>query len=77
MDAPSSDDVADALRRAVHRLLLDNQDVPLPGLGTLTVHHERSTVEERPNGEMLLHPPRDVVTFTPEDTAEASGPQND
>jgi hypothetical protein len=36
-------------------------------VGTLEVRHERSTIEERDDGETILHPPKDHVVFTPDE----------
>lgn len=66
METPSQQDVAAALAKVVRRKLVRGESVTLPGLGTLDVRHERSTVEERASGETILQPPKDHVTFTPE-----------
>lgn len=63
----ASDATAQALAKIVRRMLVRGESVDLPGLGTLDVRHERSTIEERADGEILLRPPKDHVVFTPSD----------
>lgn len=66
METLSREDVVAALARVVRRKLVRGEPVPLPGVGTLDVRHERSAVEERAPGETILQPPKDHVTFTPD-----------
>jgi nucleoid DNA-binding protein len=65
MATPSSDDVASALATVARRALIRGKDVDLPRLGRLEVRHEHSTIDERPDGETILQPPKDYVVFIP------------
>jgi len=61
----TSEDVATALAAVVRRSLLRGESVKLPELGRLEVRHERSAIDERPDGETVLQPPKDYVVFIP------------
>lgn len=67
MESYSFEQVAKALAAVTRRRLVRGDAVELPGIGTLEVRHERSTVIERENGETMLQPPNDHVVFTPAD----------
>lgn len=67
MESYSFEEVTKALAAVVRRRLVEGDPVELPGIGTLEVRHERSTVVEREDGEMALQPPNDHVAFTPDD----------
>jgi myo-inositol catabolism protein IolC len=67
MEASSLDDTAEALATVARRMLVLGEPVDLPTVGTLEVRHERSTIEERDDGETILHPPKDHVVFTPDE----------
>ena len=60
----------DAVAEAVSELLLDmlteKESVYVPGLGTFRVVHHDSQFDERPDGTLLMQPPRDEITFVPE-----------
>lgn len=64
------DVTSEALTRALvdhlREVLVDGEDVFVPGLGTFHVHHEMSRVREHPDGRIEMQPPRDVVAFAPE-----------
>jgi nucleoid DNA-binding protein len=62
---PSSNEVATALATVARRLLVRGKPVDLPELGRLEVRHQRSTIDEQPDGETILQPPRDHVVFIP------------
>ena len=66
MESLSSDDIATALASVARRALVRGEAVDLPGLGRLEVRHERSTIDERPDGETILQPPKDYVVFSPD-----------
>lgn len=66
MPSPSADDVASAFAKVARRALVRNETVELPHIGRLEVRHERSTLEEKPDGETVLHPPKDYVVLIPE-----------
>lgn len=68
MDSPiPSDEVATALAAVVRRNLVRGESVDLPELGRLEVRHERSIIEEHPDGESIIQPPKDHVVFIPND----------
>ncbi len=63
--ALNADDVATALATVARRSLVRGETVNLPKLGRLEVRHQRSTMEERPDGKTVLRPPKDHVVFIP------------
>ncbi len=69
MAAPALEDVAQALAELVQEVLMRGESVYVPGIGTFSVEHHGSTTEQLPDGRLVLHPPRDVVCFTPEATS--------
>ncbi|NNE34132.1 MAG: hypothetical protein HKN13_02780, partial [Rhodothermales bacterium] len=58
---------AQAIAAILRDALIEGHHMAIPGLGTLRVTHEPSRVEVRPDGSEEMIPPRDVVTFEPED----------
>ena len=66
MESLSSEDIATALATVARQALIRGESVELPPLGRLAVRHERSTMEERPDGETILRPPKDYVVFIPD-----------
>ena len=62
----SKDQVASTLAALIRERLAEGEAVHVPGLGTFSVEHQSSQVEEGDNGEIVLHPPRDEVIFQPE-----------
>lgn len=53
--------LADIVREALSR----GETIHVPGLGTFAVAHRSSQIEEQPNGQVTMKPPRDEVVFTP------------
>lgn len=58
--------VAAALAEIIRDLLAQGEPVHVPGLGTFQVEHLPSQLEEKPDGEFIIKPPRDTVAFSPE-----------
>ncbi len=58
--------LAKEVTQIVHDILVNHGTVYLPGLGTLHVVHEPSTMETQPDGTVHMLPPRDVVRLIPE-----------
>ena len=61
---PTHDAVTAALAEIIQLELARGNDVTLPGLGTLLVEHQDSRLEEQ-DGQMVMEPPRDRITFEP------------
>jgi DNA-binding response OmpR family regulator/nucleoid DNA-binding protein len=55
----------EAFAEVVRSKLAQGQSVEIPGLGELRVHHEGSHVENRDNGQVVVHPPLNVVNLMP------------
>lgn len=66
MNSPSAEEVIEAFSRVVRDQLRQGKSVEVPELGTFEVEHHPSAMKEDDNGETYMAPPRDVVTFTPE-----------
>jgi nucleoid DNA-binding protein len=66
MSTPSAKDIIKAFSRVVRKKLENGETVQVPGLGTFSVEHRPSEQKEGPDGESYMAPPRDVVTFDPE-----------
>jgi DNA-binding protein HU-beta len=73
MATPSLADVAQALAELVQEALMRGESIYVPGIGTFSVEHHGSTTEQLPDGRLVLHPPRDVVSFTSEATLTEPG----
>lgn len=43
--------------------LVKNRKVMVPGLGTFEIIHKKQQQEQRPDGQVILSPPKDEVTF--------------
>jgi nucleoid DNA-binding protein len=66
MEMPSTDVLMRTFREVAVERLKQGGPVPLPGIGTLRVHHEQSRSRVTSGGTQELLPPRDVVLFEPE-----------
>jgi nucleoid DNA-binding protein len=66
MTYPSHDEVAGAVADAIRQLLEQSQDAPVPGLGVFAVAQHSGRIEEGEDGNIILHPPRNVVVFRPD-----------
>lgn len=64
MPAISRDQVVAALAETLRDHLSTRTSAEVPGLGTFSVLHTASAIEEI-DGETVLTPPRDRLTFTP------------
>ena len=58
------EEIVRALADAVHSLLLQNRAATVPGLGTLNVVHTKSRTDHKPDGSIVIVPPRRVLSFT-------------
>lgn len=67
MSTPSAEDIIDAFVRIVRENLENKETTEVPGLGTFSVEHRPSEMKETSDGESYMAPPRDVVTFDPEE----------
>lgn len=65
MSSPTAEEVIDAFVGVLREKLEDGEAVEVPSLGTFSVEHRPSKVEES-EGERQLVPPRNVVVFEPE-----------
>lgn len=66
MSRPSPQDIINAFVRVVREKLENGETTQVPGLGTFSVEHHPSEMKETADGESYMAPPRDVVTFDPE-----------
>lgn len=66
MSKPSAKDVIRAFVRVMREKLENGETVEVPGLGTFSIEHRPSKMKDDPDGENYMDPPRDVVTFDPE-----------
>lgn len=66
MSSPTAEDVIDAFIDVVRDQLEAGESVEVPTLGTFSVEHQPSEVTGE-GGRRSLTPPRNVVTFAPED----------
>ncbi len=67
MSTPSAKDVIHAFARVMREKLENGETVEVPGLGTFSIEHRPSEVEEDADGDTRMAPPRDVVTFEPDE----------
>ncbi len=65
MTSPSAEEIIDAFIEVLREQLEKGESVEVPSLGTFSVEHRSSTVEQE-NGNRRLVPPRNVVVFEPE-----------
>lgn len=66
MSTPSAKDVIAAFSRVMRKKLENGDTVEVPGLGTFSVEHEPSQMNEKSDGDSYMAPPRDVVRFDPD-----------
>lgn len=71
MARPSPKEVFEAFCSVVHDELAEGHDVELPGLGTIQVEHDSSTVRNDDDAAMWT-PPRRTITFTPHTDSSSS-----
>ncbi len=71
MPAISRDQVVAALAETLRDRLSARDSVEVPGLGTFSVAHKPSTIKEI-EGETVLTPPEDHLTFTPAPSADSA-----
>jgi nucleoid DNA-binding protein len=67
MGTPSAKDVIHAFSRVMRKKLENGETVEVPGLGTFSIEHRSSQMKENADGDSYMAPPRDVVTFEPDD----------
>ena len=67
MSTPSAKDVIHAFARVMREKLENGETVEVPGLGTFSIEHRSSQMKEDADGDNYMAPPRDVVTFEPEE----------
>lgn len=65
--SPTTDDVAQAVTTIIRERLQKGECVSLPDLGTFSVEHKPSEMKKDENGDIIMIPPQDVVTFTPDE----------
>ncbi len=65
MPSLSTERVAQALAAVVRETLKQGEAADVPELGTFRVAHRSSAMEDGPNGDTVMHPPRDEVVFEP------------
>lgn len=66
--ALSSHRVAQAVTALVRHALERGEPVDIPEIGTFRVEHRSSSIEEQPDGTLVMYPPRNSIAFDP-DTA--------
>lgn len=66
MSTPSAKEVIKAFAKVMREQLENGETVEVPGLGTFSIEHRPSQMKENADGEKVMAPPRDVVTFDPE-----------
>ncbi len=62
----SHDDLLDALASFVRRQLTRGKSVHVPDLGTFAVEHRPSEMKRDDDGNIVMVPPQDSVSFTPD-----------
>lgn len=67
MSSPTAEEVIDAFIDVLREQLEKGEAVEVPSLGTFSVEHRSSEVEQE-NGNRHLVPPRNVVVFEPDQT---------
>ena len=65
MNSPTRDATISALADVLRETLEDGQAVDVNGLGTFLAEHHAASVEREPDGELVMQPPKNVVTFRP------------
>jgi nucleoid DNA-binding protein len=66
MSTPSAKEVIDAFARIMREKLERGETVEVLGLGTFSIEHQPSKMEETDDGESYMAPPRNVVMFDPD-----------
>ena len=66
MQTLPKDQVASVTAELVKEALIQGEAIAIPGLGTFSVEHRSSRIEERSDGQIIMQPPRDEVIFTPD-----------
>ena len=56
-----------ALVEHIRQALERGESVHVPDLGTFSIEHRPSHVEKGPEGEQVMHPPRNTIVFTPDE----------
>lgn len=66
MQSPPRDQVESILADIVREHLSRRESIRVPGLGVFETIHRSSSIERTESGELRMKPPKDHVTFTPE-----------
>jgi len=66
MTAPLPDDALHAFGQIVRRTLKDGDPIHIPNLGTFDVEHTPSEMRRDEDGNIVMVPPQDRVSFTPD-----------
>ena len=66
MTTPPPEDALDALGRIIRRTLKDGDSIHVPELGTFSVEHKPSEMKKDENDNIVMVPPQDSVSFTPD-----------
>mgnify|MGYP006278337285 CR=1 FL=1 len=66
MSTPSAKKVIGAFAQIMREKLENGETVQVPSLGTFSIEHQPSQMQENENGESYMAPPRNVVSFDPE-----------
>jgi len=67
VEQPDSDALLRAFAAILRQRLMHRESVEIPGLGTFDVQHEASRVRQGDDGGRALLPPRDLLTFEPDE----------
>ena len=70
--APHVASTLNAFAEIVRAKLAQGQSVEVPGLGEFRIQHQGSRVENRDNGQVVVHPPKNLVDFVPYATETAT-----
>ena len=60
------DQLTAALADVLREQLVQGEAFHVPGLGTFRTDHHESMIEEQPDGQVVMQPPRDEVVFSPD-----------
>lgn len=66
MTSDSHDDILQVLADYTGEQLTDGRSVHVPDLGTFDIEHRPSEMQKDEDGNIVMVPPQDVVTFTPD-----------
>lgn len=64
--SPPRDQVESALADLIKESLERGETAHVPGLGTFAIRHENSSIQTSDDGELVMTPPRNEITFTPD-----------